>query len=100
MSSEQLIAIEVFCTHEGVEISFVEALRERGLIEVIIQEDARYIRPDALPRVEKLARMHYDLEINLEGLEAISHLLERMEEMQEEMRTLQQRLRLHHTDEE
>ena len=95
MNTEERIAIELFCTHEGIDLAFVEALEERGLIRIITVRDKRYLEPDHLPLVERLARMHYDLEINLEGLEAIGHLLERMEDLQAEMRNLRDRLRLY-----
>lgn len=95
MENEELIAMEVYCDHEGLEVSFVEALHDRGLIRITTVKEQRFIDPEFLPRVEKLARMHYDLDINLEGIEAISHLLERMESLQDEMHTLHERLRLY-----
>ncbi|MBK6476686.1 MAG: chaperone modulator CbpM [Flavobacteriales bacterium] len=95
MENEELIAMEVYCDHEGVEVSFVEALHDRGLIRITTVKEQRFIDPEHLSRVEKLARMHYDLDINLEGIEAISHLLERMEALQQDMRSLSERLRLY-----
>ena len=86
MENEELIAMEV---------SFVEALHDRGLIRITTVKEQRFIDPEHLSRVEKLARMHYDLDINLEGIEAISHLLERMEALQQDMRSLSERLRLY-----
>ncbi|MEO8589399.1 MAG: chaperone modulator CbpM [Flavobacteriales bacterium] len=99
MTTDELISLEVFCTREGVEISFVRALHDRGLIRVTIVEQQDLLEPAMLPHIEKLARMHYDLDINLEGIEAISHLLERMEHLQAEMRSLRDRLKLYEADE-
>lgn len=95
MSTEPLILLEQYCRHEEIEIAFVQALTERGLIQVVVQEQHSYIPAEHLPRLEQLARLHYELEINLEGLEAISHLLERMEQLQAEMRGLRERLRVY-----
>jgi hypothetical protein len=86
MDATTLIALDAFCTHEGIELTFVQALQERGLIELTVVESRHFLTPAVLPRVERLARMHYDLDINIEGIEAISHLLERMEQLQEELR--------------
>ncbi len=86
MDANSLIALDAFCTHEGIELTFVHALQDRGLVELTIIESRHFLAPTILPRVERLARMYYDLDINLEGLEAISHLLERMELLQEELR--------------
>lgn len=98
MSTEQLIAIELYCRHEELDITFVQALTDRGLIQVVVQQERGYIAPEQVLRLEQLTRMHYDLDINLEGLEAVSHLLERVEHMQLEMRLLQQRLRVYEHD--
>jgi chaperone modulatory protein CbpM len=95
MDTGQLVPIAIFCKHEEVEIAFVRSLQERGLIEVIVQDDEPCIAPDHLPRLEQLARMHYQLDINLEGIEALSHLLERVERLQEDMRALRERLGLY-----
>ncbi len=95
MSTEPLILIEQYCLHEELDITFVKALTERGLIELVVHEQRNYIAMEHLPRLEQLARMHYELEINLEGLEAISHLLERVDRMQQDLRALEERLRLY-----
>lgn len=95
MSQEAPIPLELYCQHEELDITFVQALSERGLIHVVVEQERACIAPEQLPRLEQLARMHFDLDINLEGLEAISHLLERMEHMQREMRALQARLRMY-----
>ena len=47
-----------------------------------------------LPDVERYSRMYYDLSINIEGIDAIHHLLKRMESMQQEIYSLHSRLRL------
>lgn len=95
MSTEDLIPMESYCQHEELDITFVRALTDRGLIEVVVLEERTYIAPADVVRLERLARMHYELDINLEGLEAISHLLERVERMQREMRGMEERLRLY-----
>ncbi|MBK8497959.1 MAG: MerR family transcriptional regulator [Flavobacteriales bacterium] len=95
MDTQQLVSIATFCKHEEVELAFVHSLHERGLIEVVVQDEVPYIAPDHLPRLEQLARLHYQLDINLEGIEALSHLLERVERMQEDVRILRERLRLY-----
>lgn len=95
MTTEQLIAVELFATHQGLEVAFVHALHERGLIRIIVVQEQHFLESDELARIERLARMHYDLDINLEGLEAISHLLDRMDAARQEARALRQRLRLY-----
>ena len=98
MSTNERIAIDLFCTHQGVDVAFVHELHKRGLIHLVFEAEQHSIANDELVRVERLVRLHQDLEINLEGLEAISHLLERMEALQLELLTLRQRLRLYEED--
>jgi hypothetical protein len=39
-----------------------------------------------------MVHLHYDLDINIEGIEAISHLLDRVDNLQRELITLKNRL--------
>jgi hypothetical protein len=98
MTAEQLISVEVFATHQGVEAAFIRSLHERGLIRITLVREEHFIEADELARIEQLARLHYDLDINLEGIEAISHLLERMDAAQQDLRALRERLRLYEAD--
>lgn len=95
MSTEELIPVDLYCRHEELDIAFVHALTERGLIELVVKEEIPFITAEQVPRLEQLSRMHFDLDINLEGIEAVCHLLDRVEHMQQELRGLEQRLRLY-----
>jgi hypothetical protein len=43
-------------------------------------------------------RMHYDLDINMEGIDVISHLLKRIHNLQDELRITQNKLRLYENE--
>ena len=95
MENEQLIAADDFCHHYRVEQTFIYSLCDAGLIEVTRMEEKVYLDPAQLPDVEKFARMHYELNINMEGLEAIAHLLQLIKDMQDEMNILRNRLSIY-----
>lgn len=95
MSNEEMIAAEEFCLSHNVEISFFDALCQSGLLEVRRVENTAFISYEQLPDLEKLVRFHYDMDINLEGIEAIHHLLQQMKAMQQEMKLLRNRLGLY-----
>ena len=95
MASENLIPVSEFCTIHQIEFSFIHSLKEYGLIDVITIEETIYIQQEQIGQLEKMMRLHYDLEINLEGIDAIAHLLKRVENMNEEMIALKNRLRLY-----
>jgi len=50
---------------------------------------------DELQTLEKLIRMHYELDINMQGIEAINFLLERVQNMQQEITYLKSKLNIY-----
>ena len=49
--------------------------------------------------LEKFIRLYYELDINLEGIETITHLLQRINSLQDEIIILKNRLRLYEINE-
>jgi len=84
----KLIAVEECCTIYNIEFTFLESLNEFGLIEIVPKEDKRFLQEEQLGDLERMIRLHYELDINMAGIDAISHLLKRMHELQEEIRLL------------
>jgi hypothetical protein len=95
MQTEYLIAVDEFCTIHNVDASFISSLKQTGLIEVTTIKKAGFIDPGQLKELEKFIRFYYELDINLEGIETITHLLNRISYMQEEIISLKNRLRLY-----
>jgi len=95
MDDTNLISIQQFCKHYKVPSSFIDALHEYELIEIIVTKNENYLKTTELNEVEKMIRLRYDLEINLEGIDAIYNLLKRVEILQEEVRNLNNRLRFY-----
>jgi hypothetical protein len=95
MQTKNLIAVNEFCFNHNIEVSFINSLQQTGLIEVDFVEETPFIDADQLQQVEKFIRFYYDLDINLEGIETITHLLQRMNAMQDEIISLRNRLRLY-----
>ena len=74
----ELIIVSEYCHKCHIEPSFIDLLEEGGLIEVRTEGGEHYLLASQLPDVERYSRMHYDLSINMEGIDAIHHLLEIM----------------------
>ena len=98
METKDLILIEQFCTHHDVEFSFINSLHEFGLIEVVELNDVKYLANEQLRDVEKMIRLHYELDINMEGIDAISNLLKQIDNLQKELIATQNKLRLFDID--
>lgn len=94
METQEYIPVPVFCRQHGVEISLISSLCEFGLIEItrLDESEPGYILTSQLTDTERLIRLHDELGINLEGLDAIMHLLDRIRSMQEEIRNLKNTL--------
>lgn len=95
MQKEDQISTDELCVHYHVEQSFVRSLQENGLIEINTIEETGFMPAHQLPDFERMTRLHYDLDINLEGIEAINHLLQRVKEMQDQIRQLENKLHIY-----
>jgi len=95
MNQENLIALEEICTSYNIEIPFIHSLSEYGLIKVTIIQERLFVDHTQLPHLEKYINFHYTLGINIEGIETIHHLLQRMDALQEEINRLKNTLHFH-----
>lgn len=93
--TEYLIAVEAFCASHGIEVSFVSSLQQTGMVEVTTINESLYIDINQLQDLEKFIRLYYELDINLEGIETITHLLQKINLMQDEIIRLRNRLLLY-----
>jgi hypothetical protein len=93
MQNEDIVRASEFCVHHNIELSFIYNLKEHDLIETIVVDEQLFLPVSALGRLEKIVRLHFELDINLEGIESISHLLERVTEMQDHITLLTNRLK-------
>ena len=84
--------LDEFCASHHVEISFVRSLEEYGLIETIIVDETLCVSGNDLSKLEQIVRLHQELNINAEGIDAINNLLKRIENMQNEINELRNKL--------
>lgn len=93
MTSE-LIIIQEYCVQNQVEPDFIVQLESEGLIQISIIENERYIHISQLKHLDQYVRWHYDLSINVAGIDVIQNLLDKIDEMQEEIHRLKEQIRL------
>ncbi|MCJ8154936.1 chaperone modulator CbpM [Chryseobacterium sp. SSA4.19] len=86
ISREELVKIY------NVEITFFDELVEYGLLSVQTENEIHYLMYEDLPVFEKLTNWHYDLEINLPGLEVIHGMLQKMDHLRRKNRELMNKL--------
>ena len=95
MSEEEIIPFEIVCTYYQVEETFLETLELHGLISVSYVENRKFILREEIADLEKYSRLYYDLDINVPGIDALNHLLEKIKQMQREAEILKARLRIY-----
>ena len=93
MSDKDILKLEKFCELYEVPISFIDSLNQFELIRLTTINDELYIENEELPVIEKFIRLHYDLEINVEGLDVINNLLQKIDTLKKEIIQLENELK-------
>src|SRR5688572_5707981 len=93
--TRELFAVTTFCTMHNIDHSFISSLQDEGLIEITIDSEEEFIEEDQLHELETYTRWHHELGINTEGIDAIRHLLDKVRQMQFEINSLKNKLKLY-----
>lgn len=98
MKKQNLISVERFCSYYEIPDSFIHELVEYELIKVIQEKEKRFIDFNSVSQIEKYIRLHFDLNVNFEGLDIITNLITQLEEAQEEIKKLKAQINLYRLD--
>jgi len=99
MQTEYLIKVDDFCARHNIEVSFIISLQQNGLIEISTIKETGFIDTEQCQQLEKYIRFYYELDINLEGIETINYLLQKINSLQDEIVMLKNRLCFYETNE-
>jgi chaperone modulatory protein CbpM len=95
MQAENLIPVNEFCINHNVEISFISSLQQTGLIEISTINESSFIDTFQLRQLERIVHFYFELDINLQGIETITHLLDKIQSLQYEIVRLKNKLGLY-----
>lgn len=98
MTEDKYIPVLRLCDSYQIEVSFLKELNDLGLIEIVSKKDDLYLHEDKLYKVERIIRIHRELNVNIEGIDVVLNLLEKVDKLQSEVHTIQSRLRLYEDD--
>ncbi len=90
--NEDIILLSEYCAHSCAEPDFIRQLADEGLIATEMHEDLPCIPASQLHDLDLFTRLHYDLSINIEGIDVIHNLLRRMRLMEQELSVLRRQL--------
>lgn len=82
------ISIEDIIRLYKIDYSFVDQLIDSELLHPETENSVRYIIYEELPHLERFTNWHYDLDVNLPGIEIIHQLLNQLEDLKTENRRL------------
>jgi chaperone modulatory protein CbpM len=99
MEQTDFILVEKFCSYHDIDESFIYSLDELGLINIQREQEKKYIPPAELPKLEMFTRFYSELGFNIEAMETITYLLEKIREMHREMQQLTEKLAFYESEE-
>jgi chaperone modulatory protein CbpM len=92
METETMIPASEFCIYHNIELSFIYSLKESGLIDITSIEEKVFVPVSQLKHLEHLMRLKQEMDINIEGIETITYLLQRINNMQHRILELNNKL--------
>ena len=95
MENREFIPITELCRVYEIDLVFIESLSEYELVEVIIQENVHFIPSSNVSRLEQIIRIHRDLNVNIEGVDVILNLLNKVDELENDLVKVKNRLALY-----
>lgn len=90
-----VIKITEYCGYHKIEPDFVISLEGIGLIQTVIIEGERFIQEDQIRDLERYIDWHYEMDINVEGIDALRNVLSHLEQLQAEVSRLKEKLRIY-----
>jgi hypothetical protein len=71
---------------------FFNSLSENDLIEIVVEEETSFLPLSNVSRLEQIVRIHRDLEVNIEGVDIILNLLYQVDQLENELAPIKNRL--------
>lgn len=93
-----MITVKEYCVQYHTEPGFIDALEQNGLISLVIVETEPCIHYDELHNLETYSRWYYDMNINVEGIDALINVLNKMKQLQRQVDLLRSRLSVYEQD--
>lgn len=87
-----MIAVKEFCKLHDISNAFILDLHNNEIIELVVVKRTKFIVLKNLHTLEKAIRLYNDLNINIEGIPTILHLLASLEKKESELLSLRNQL--------
>lgn len=98
METTEMILATEFCMHHQIEMSFIYSLKNSGLLVTVIIEEQLYIPVNELKSLESMLLFYNTLDINLEGIETVTYLLQKINNLQQQILELNNKLSVYESE--
>lgn len=95
MSTDKLFLLHDLCIHYQLEPPFVKKLSDFGLIKVTVIDELKYLSPEGVVQLEKIIRIHTELQVNVEGIDVVMNLLDQIADLKAQVTELKEKLMFH-----
>ena len=92
MKNHTFISIQDICSYYNISASFIDELSNYELIQIYEENNVKHLNADEINTIEKLIRLHFELDVNFEGLDVILNLLDKINNLQSELNSLKNEL--------
>jgi len=99
LATKKLIAVKEFCLHHRISSDFIFELHRNEMVELVTIKRTSYIAEKNLHDIERMTRLYNELQVNIEGIQTIFHLLTRIEKKDAELQALRDQLAFYSTGE-
>jgi len=95
MDTTKYIEVTHLCKQYKVTEQLFSQLNDTGLIHVTVVEERPCVHSNSIHKVDKIMRLHQELNINPEGIDVILNLLERVENLTQEVNHLKRKIHIY-----
>lgn len=95
MAAKKLITVTEFCRYHQLNSTFIYELHSLELIKLEVVKRTRFIPNSELYTLEKMIRLSNDLDIAPTNMHAIFHLLKQLNDKDEELKLLRNKVKFY-----
>jgi|JI9StandDraft_2_1071091.scaffolds.fasta_scaffold701874_2 hypothetical protein len=92
MPVTKLIALKTFCLQHDIPADFILELHQHEIIQLVVEKRSRFIPIKQLQELERIIRIYRDLQLDINGIQTVLHLVNRLQEKDAEINALRNQL--------
>lgn len=95
MKTDKFLLLTELCQHYQIQTEFFDEVEYHALLEIHQFSGQKFLHRKQLRRLEKIIRLHQDLEINFQGIDVVFSMMNRIDKLEKELNETKKRLNLY-----